>query len=328
MSWDRKYISTAWCITFALFIASSATQAAPITLTSPDGRWSFAPTEFGDFGGTSSPTSFGRRDFGNGLGLADFAWGHSVLAISGSNRQWMSASGAFGRAQLQGSPLTTTISDSTVANVRTSVFALPGFSNVTVTLAQAATNDGLFQQYAFANSGAVPVNLRLVRAADIDLDYGSYVNNRVTAVGRSLRVSEGTRMVPFDALNGASTAYVAVHRGFIGVTPGVFAVPYNGFGIPAGDVDSFRFLSSSNISATLVGNADVNNDKVSDEVQDVGFLMQYELTIPAGSAAGITLVTGLVPEPSTLLLGALAGVGLLRWRRRCRHVAFAVRPLR
>src|SRR6185436_9548550 len=139
-------------------------------------------------------------------------------------------------AQLQGSPLTTTISDNTVANVRTSVYAMPGFSNITVTLAQTATNDGLFQQYAFANSGAALVNLRLVRAADIDLDYGSYLNNRVTAVGRSLHVSEGTRTVPFDALNGAGTAFVAVHTNGFGITPGVFAVPYNGFGIPAADV--------------------------------------------------------------------------------------------
>ena len=295
---------------FSLLTAAVLVQVSHggvVSLTSPDGKWRLNSDEFGASGGGLPGGGGGFRDFGSGT-LTDYSWATSMMLTDGVTRQALTSdNGAGFTASTLGAG--NLISDSTVGNVRTSSYSVTGFPTLRVTLTQTAANAGITQQYLFTNMGATALNLTAVSFHDVDLDGATFLNDTVFASGGKLSVTEGGRTVGFSS---SPLGYQGFLAGFVpggGVTGSLDTFVWNNFGIPAGNLNSFRDVNGG----VLNGNLDANNDGVSDAVMDVGYAFQNVFSIPAGGSATMTLTT--VPEPSAALLGVLA-LGALGRRRR------------
>ena len=286
----------------------TARAATLVNLTSPDGKWSLSSDEFGAYG-IAAGGSFAQRDFG--LGLTQYSWASSMLLVEGSTRRWLTGTGLGLASQtlLTDSEL---ISDSTVGNVRTSSFNVPGFANIRMDLIQSVTNNGITQQYVITNTRATAATLRLISFHDVDLDDVTSGNDIIADAGGVLKISEGGRDVFFTP---ALTGYIGYLGGIVptgGVTNNLDVVGYNSFGIPAANLNQFRDIANGAVGV----NRDTNNDKISDVVADVGYLFQNNLSIPAGGSVTLSYNTlSVVPEPSSAML-CLLGLGLAIRRRR------------
>jgi hypothetical protein len=283
-------------------------DAALITLSSPDNKWSLSSDEFGAYG-IASAGSFGQRDFATGL--TDYSWASSFLLAEGSVRQWLTGTD-LGLSSQTLLSVANVISDVTAGSVRTSAFNIPSFANIRLDLIQTVTNSGITQEYTITNSRATAATLRLISFHDVDLDAVTAGNDIIADLGGVLKVSEGGRDVFFTP---SLTGYIGYLAGLVpggGITSNLDALAYNSFGIPAANLNQFREISGGAVGT----NRDANNDKVSDIVADVGYIFQNNLSIPAGGSVTLSYRTlSVVPEPSSALL-CLLGLGLTARRRR------------
>ena len=288
-------------------VLTQVSQGGVVSLTSPDGKWRLNSDEFGASGGGLPGGGGGFRDFGSGT-LTDYSWATSMMVTDGVTRQALTSdNGAGFTASTLGAG--NVISDTTAGNVRTSTYSVTGFPTLRVTLTQTAANSGISQQYLFTNTGATALNLTMVSFHDVDLDGATFLNDTLFASGGKVSVTEGGRTVGFSS---SPLGYQGFLAGFVpggGITGGLDAFVWNNFGIPAGNLNTFRDVNGGVLGA----NMDANNDGVSDAVMDVGYAFQNVFNIPAGGSATMTLSA--VPEPSTGLLGVLA-LGVLNRRRR------------
>ena len=306
--------------TLSLALAACGIRPATatlVTLTSPDNKWSYSSDEFGASGEGLAGGGFAKRDFGSGL--VSYSWSTSVLLTDGSARQRLASAlgGGFPDPPAGTGPIGagSLISDTTAGSSRTSVFNVPGFASLRVTLTQSVSNNGISQQYLIANTGASAVSLSAIAFHDVDLDTAvTYLNDTITSTGGTLKVSECGREVFFSA---SSLGYAGFLAGYMpppggGITGNLDVLAYNNFGIPTANLNQFRNVDTAAIGA----NMDADGDGVSDAVGDVGYLFQHNFTIPANGS--ISLGYGqlsAVPEPSTGLLGLLT-LGFAARRRR------------
>jgi hypothetical protein len=230
----------------------------------------------------------------------------------GANRQWLSGNTGFGYSNLTAIAGTNVLSDATVSNVRTSSFTVPGFPGIQATLVQSATNAGLSQQYTLANTGAAAINLTVISFQDVDLDGSTFLNDIITATGPMLSVSEGGRVVTFGADALGFTGFLAGHVPGGGVTGGLDGVAYTNFGIPVANLNEFRNVAGGVIGADL----DADNNNISDGPNDVGYLLQNNVSIPAGQSVSLNFTTSVIPEPGVAALGLLAAASLMLRRRK------------
>lgn len=290
---------------FACLLGSALPASAALsTLTSPNGNWSLSSDEFGA-NGEAVGGSFAQRNFGTGL--TGYSWQSHALITNGVSRQWLATSAfpvAGGVATSAG-----TISDATAANQRTSVFIPSNFPTLRFTLVQSATNSGLSQQYSIQNTGAAAATFSFVFFADIDLDGGTFLNDKIISWPGQLEVVEGGRGVYFSASGTGYAGFLAGHRPGGGITGDLDTLAVNNNGIPVANLNQFRDVTGGVIGADW----DVNGDKVSDNPSDVGYLIQYNLNIAAGATGIVNLAT--IPEPST---AGLLGIAALLVRRRRR----------
>jgi len=304
---SRRYFLSA--ATLSIIAAALPASAALVNLTSPDGAWSLSSDEYGSYG-EAVGGSFARRDFGSGA--TGFAWTSGVLLTDGATRQWLTSNTGFGFNNATAIAGANLVSDNTVGNVRTSVFNVPGFSGIQATLTQSATNAGLTQQYSLSNTSLATVNLSVISFHDVDLDGSTFTNNIITASGNSLTVSEGTRAVTFGADSQGFVGFLAGHVPGGGVTGSLDTIAYANFGIPGANVNEFRNVGGAAIGADL----DLDNNNVSDGPNDVGYLFQNTLSIPAGQSVALSYTTSVIPEPGVASLGFLAAAGFLLRRRK------------
>jgi MYXO-CTERM domain-containing protein len=283
-------------------------RAAIVSLTSPDGKWRLASDEFGAYG-IAATNSSAQRDFGDGLGLTEYSWASSLFLMEGGTRQWVTGIDLdfVGQTLLTAGNV---LSDSTVGSVRTSAFSVPNFANLRIDLIQSVTNAGITQQFSFTNNRLTSMTFSVVSFHDVDLDENTAGNDIIALNNGTMQISEGGRNLYFSPAAPGYVGYLAATTSG-GITTNLDAIAFNNFGIPAGAFNQFRNVDS----AVLNGSTDLNNDKISDVVGDVGYLFQNNLTIPAGGTVVFNYGTQAVPEPSSALLG-LFGASLLARRRR------------
>ncbi len=294
----------ALAITFLAVIPSVASAAVAV-LTSPDGAWRLQSDEFGAYGaGIAGGGAF--HDFGSGT--IDYSWASSLMLTDGATRQPLSSDLNAGWT---GAPLNAgnVISDSVVANTRTSSYSVPGFAGLTVTLSQTAANLGITQTYVLSNSGSTPLSLSALSFHDVDLDGSTWTNNLITSSGGALSVSEGSRFVRFSPATTGYLGFLAGHVPGGGVTGGLDTFVFNNFGIPGGVLNQFADFTGGGLGA----NFDTDSNGISDSVADVGFVFQNNVVVPAGGSVSLTYTS--VPEPSGTLLSA-AALGFFVRRRR------------
>jgi hypothetical protein len=295
--------------TLSLILAAIPASAALVNLTSPDGKWSLSSDEYGSYG-EAVGGSFARRDFGSGL--TGYAWTSGVLVSDGANRQWLTSDTGFGFASVSAIAGANLISDTTVSNVRTSVFNVPGFAGIQATLVQSATNEGLSQRYTLSNTSLATVNLSVISFHDVDLDGSTFTNNTISAAGNSLSVIEGTRTVTFGADALGYAGFLAGHVPGGGVTNSLDAIAYTNFGIPGANLNEFRNVAGAAIGADF----DADNNNLSDSPADVGYLLQNNVSIQAGQSVSLNFTSSVVPEPGVASLGLLGALSFLVRRRK------------
>jgi hypothetical protein len=283
-----------------------------VTLTSPDGLWKLSSDEFGAYG-EGVAGSFAQRNFGTAL--TGYSWESGVLLTNGGTSQWLSGPEHFGTVPYPGTALgaTNLISDTTVANSRTSVYTTGAFPNLRISLTQSVTNAGINQQYAITNLGATTSAFAFVSFHDTDLDGGTFLDDIVTAGPGFLRVSQGGRNVFFSSAGPGYAGFLAAHvppGG--GVTGGANVVAQNNAGIPVANLNQFRDVSGGVIG----GNLDLDGNGITDVAQDVGYLFQHNLSIPSNGTVTVNLFTSSVPEPASATLAGAFGLLALRRRRR------------
>lgn len=299
------------CFLPALVLTALPARAAFVTLSSPDGLWSWSPDEFGAYGeGTGG--SFAQRNFGSGL--TGYSWQAATLVTDGVNRQWLSGGASAGSAGYTGTPLGAgnLISDTSTSSTRTSVYTAGTLSTLRVTLTQSATNAGLSQQYVFNNTGGAALNFSVISFHDTDLDANTFLNDLITSRTGYLQVSEGGRNLYFSSAGVGYQGFLAAHVPGSGVTGGANVLAENNNGIPFAVLNQFRDVTNGGIGADF----DANVDGITDTPTDVGYLLQYNLSIPAGGSSTVTFLTSAVPVPepgSAIFLGL---TGLLAFRRR------------
>jgi hypothetical protein len=296
------------------FLAGAMPASATLrTLTSPDNRWSLSSDEFGAHG-EGVGGSFAQRDFGNGAGLTGYSWGSTALLIDGATRQWLGSDAGFGVVNTPVMGAGNVVSDVPLGNQRISVFNVPGFANIQVSLTQTVANSGITQQYVITNNRATQANLTFMQFHDVDLDGATYLNDIVTSDGQSLSVSEGGRAVYFSPSPIGYAGFLAGHvGGGGGITGNLNLFGFNNSGIPVANLNQFREFPTN--SPVPGANRDANGDGRSDSPFDVGYLFHNNLNIPAGGSVSLTLTQGQIPEPAAGLLTCLA-LGLTFRRRR------------
>ena len=291
--------------------STGLTSAGLTTLTSPDGSWSLSSDEFGAFG-ESVAGSFAQRDFGSGL--TGYAWTAGVLITDGTSSQWLAGDANFGMNGLTAIAASNVISDVTSGNTRTSTFNVPNFSDLRVTLTQAATNDGISQQYSITNLGGSSTDLRMISFQDVDLDGSTFTDNIISVSGSTLGVSQGTRTVGFTPDSNGYLGYLAGHVPGGGVTGNLDILAFSNSGIPAANLNQFVGFSGSGV---IDSDFDTNLDMISDSAADVGYLFQNNFTIGAGETVDLTFLQGAaIPEPGSMAMLSLFGLATLLRRRR------------
>jgi|GEM_PF-6238659 len=297
-------------VLLAVFAGVMPATAALVTLTSPDNKWRLSSDEFGAHG-EGVPGSFAQRDFGTGL--TGYSWAASVLLTDGATRQWLGSAGGFGVVNTPTMGAGNVVSDTgAVGNQRTSVFNVPGFANIQVSLTQTVANSGITHQYVITNSGGSPVDLTFMQFHDVDLDGGTFLNDIAFAVPGAVGVSEGGREVYFSPSPVGYAGYlVGTHPPEGGITGNLNLIGFNNFGIPGANLNQFRDVQAG----TINGDMDVNGDLRTDNVADVGYLFHNNLNIPAGGSVTLIQQQVAIPEPAAGFLGLLA-IGLAARRRR------------
>ena len=181
---------------------------------------------------------------------------------------------------------------------RVTIFTMPSFPEIKTTLTQRAAGSVLTQTYVFVNSSPKAITLRLVRVADLDLEYtGNFTTNLGEAYGADGAVVRDEGMLAsvaitaaggvfdgwriFQNIGGAAAAHATTWVNF-GYTPdqlnGIFIAAGNGFPTYCG---LFGTLSPVPIN------------------RDAAALVQTQLVVPAAGSA--TYTTRTIAEPGVTL---------------------------
>jgi hypothetical protein len=250
--------------------------------------------------GDNGSTSGGTGTFNNGTAQGTTIWHCGFAVFDGTSIEWHS----FGATEhtTQATPGTPSNPDGATWSNTFSYSTITGLtSTLTVTLDQpvAGNVSRATYEWDFANADASPKDIQLVWFVDGDVDiapatYGTnYVgftdstNNSLGAIGMGHTDGSGGIDMDIGMLMDSTTAPsallgIAESQGATywwsdsSVFDGNGAVTYNGIG-PA----------QENLIIDQSGDADADDDYVSDTATDVGAAMQWELTVPASGNVGL-----------------------------------------